>query len=323
MKERCDKCRKDLSHTKRIYRDKEADKVYCFYCARELYPDSIREIQKKRDQEKKEEAERHFNGLVILIVSFLLISGTISLFYWGKGWYINISSDNNSISTIRDVKGKTFKKRGELLTSGEQAAKETSLKEFIESNPSYRMEGDFEYANYESGKAIKLRTNVSMFYNHEKDVYKFIIKSRGGSKKINSRFSIANGTYYIVKESGKTYVLSQTSNEKKAIDISQDKSLYNFLISYRMGTVIPIHYFSNGKGKCYHLWDAEYYHRTYDDIGYRVYSNPQTELKVYKDRPAYYLHRIKNEDTGIEYQFTLNYYYNKIPKEIPSVSDYQ
>ncbi len=260
-----------------------------------------------------------------IIIGIFVVSAVVSaITFFGKGVYMNFAGETGAMSVIRDEKTKTFVDKGEEIPDDELGAKKTALEAFIQSGSSYRMEGELGYGYYQSGYKHTLKTEVQMSYNHETGIYKFVLTSILGDEKLDAAHRIDDGTYYVVEENGRTWVLSEKDGKKTATDVSADSREYNFLMAYRMESILFTSVIDK-TNECLRLWDAEFYRRTYDDKNavYMIYPYPKTELRVYNDKPVAYLHRYQNPDTEIECQFVLGYYYDNIPQDTPTVSEYQ
>jgi hypothetical protein len=259
------------------------------------------------------------------IVAAVIIIGVIifAVIFFGKGVYMNFAAESGAMSVIRDEKSGTFLKKGEAIPNEEISANKTALEDFAQSGASYRMEGEFHYGLYKSGHKAELVTDVEMSYNADTDIYRFALSSRLGDAELDKIVSIEDGTYLVVKENGKTYVLSEIEGIKTALEIIENRTVYNFLMSYSMENVMYTGVIDRSDSDRLSLWNADYYRCLYDDNGYMIVSNPKTELRTYNDKPVYYLHKIKNKENSIEYLYILNFYYDDIPHEKPDITEYQ
>ena len=265
-------------------------------------------------------------------IALVVIIAAVALFFFSKTALFNQIIGNN-MEALRLSGFSTIKDKGTEIDAAGIAANKTALDAYIASGESYRMSGTFEFGYIGSGGTITtFSADVKMSYNAELDAYKFTVKNKEkqgynalGDEKLKP-FHIADGTYYIVTEGDKTYVLSDVGGEKKVEDVTGGKGSYVFLTMYRMQGNVDTDFMSGGAtastAYSYHLWDGDYYHRTYTDAKYNLYVL-KNELKTYKDKPVRYEHcgNIPNLDVG--YKFTVDYYYNGIPKDAPSVADWK
>jgi hypothetical protein len=205
-----------------------------------------------------------------------------------------------------------------------------ALKEFIGSGAGYRMSGEFIYAYKDIARGTtannfssSVKANVEMSYNSEKDVYKFVVRNTGTDKKLEDH-RIEDGTYYIVKEKGATYVLSDLFGEKKVTDIRKDKRIYNFLMKCQIENVLYTGYLDR-EANGFSLWGGAYYYRhiNIENPGQMAVSSPRIELRTYENKPVWYLYVFHDKKTGIGCHITLNYYYDEIPEDVPSLADYR
>jgi uncharacterized membrane protein len=299
--------------------------------------DNLERERRSKISKSNSAAMSGMGGMIPLVmVIFVIVSIVSAIIFFGKNLLVKVVGDEKKMDIVRNEKTETFVKRGETFSADEAKVKKAEFESFLTSGISYRLEGVFEYGYYEAGRKeysekfgyydaskVTLSTNVNMSYNAEDNVYKFIIENDGGDTKLNEIFRIADGTYYVIQENGKTYLLSDINGKKSAVDVNQNSKTYNFLTSYRMEKVIYTSVFDSPDTERYFLWDSNLYLRPYKDIGYMVFTNPKTELRVYKEKPVFYVHRIKNNNTGYEYQFIINYFYDDITKDKPLLKDYK
>jgi len=278
-----------------------------------------------------------------ILVGALIVAGIIFLisrtaFFWGIAKNVTGVFGSNSVSEysameqLRLSKFTSIKDKGEEIDAAGITAKKTALDAKIASGESYRMKGTFEFGRNEGTSTLIFETKVEMSYNAELDVCKFTVKNKEGKgyKPLDdgklAPFHIADGTYYIVTENDKTYVLSDCGGEKKVEDVTGGKGSYVFLTMYRMQGNIDTDFLADKQtadtSYNYHVWDGDYYFRSYADTKYNLYPR-WIELKTHKDKPvkADYRADIPNSDVG--YKFVVDYYYNNIPKDAPSVADWK
>lgn len=319
----CGNCRRAADAAERSRREAREREREARRELRRTNPKLYAEMERKEREEEDRKADSSSLGFIALIVIVVLIVGIASLFHWAKGTYMNLASESAAVSLARGENTKTFLKKGTVIPDDKAIANKAALQAFAKSGASYRMEGKFRYGYRKIGETVKLSTQVKMFYNGETDVWQFVLESTGGDDKLDKAFRIADGTYSIVKKDGAVFVLSETGGAKTAAPAAENRAVYNFLMGYSMEKVLYTGVIDRAGSDRYHLWNVDYYCCRYKNIGYMVYSNPKTELRVWKDKPVSYLHKIKNEDTRIEYLFTLNFYYDDIPPEKPDMAEYQ
>ena len=237
-----------------------------------------------------------------------------------------------AMNKIRKAKYLTIKDNGKELDPANLSEQKTALVEYIELNDSYRMSGTFEYGYKVNTTITTFETKIDMSYNYDHDIYKFTLKSknRQGHEALKdeklSPYHAPDGTYYIVKENDKTYVLSDVGGEKNIVDVSADSSLYNYLTGLNMKALVKTE-FMNGKDDAeysfnYHYKDGDYYHRTYPAVNYDLYVK-KIEFKTYKDRPVKYEHCNRVQGSDVEFKYIVDYYYNLIPQDAPNVADWK
>jgi hypothetical protein len=171
-----------------------------------------------------------------------------------------------------------------------------------------------------------------MSYNQSIDVYKFTFKNKSTSgyniledPKLKG-FIVKDGTYYIVKENGVTYVLSDTGGEKKAVSESENRNLFNLLMWHGMGNIVepaylldrcPDEYFDN-----YLIGDDGYFfYRLYPDRGEVMWHT--FLLKTYKNMPVQYEQIGNIDNSDVWFHIEVDYFYDKIPDDNPSVADWK
>ena len=286
-------------------------------------------------------------GVVVAAVAIFLLTKTA--FFWGIAKNVTGVFGSNSVSEysameqLRLSKFTSIKDKGEELDVAGIAANKTAIDTFIASakspgSESYSMKGTFEFGYHTdpdspiTNTSYIFTTVVEMSYNAELDVYKFTVKSKDGKgyqplkdKKL-APFHIADGTYYIVTEDDKTYVLADCGGDKTVEDVTGGKGTYIFLTMYMMNGNIDTD-FMDGKEAAdtsydYHVWDADYYFRSYADTKYNLYPR-WIELKTHKGKPVKGDYRANVPGTDVGYKFVVDYYYSGIPKDAPAVADWK
>jgi hypothetical protein len=276
------------------------------------------------------------------IVAGLLVLG-VAFFFAHRAGYVDralsgiagllgneTASDNAGVEAIRKTDWSEFADESQMLSDSETAADQTAITAFMQSGESYRMSSSIKYGYYDSGymqsRFEEFWLEMEMSYNSELDVYKFVFSDiiLYDDEKLNQYFgSFKEGTYYIVNEDGKPYVLAEIDGERTVTDASENQSLYNTLMGLRMESVIGFDFFGEESFRAYRLNGGTAYKA--DDFGeYSNNYNPiEIVLKTYADKPVYHYYCREYKELGFEQQFEYNFYYNKIPGDNPTVADWK
>ena len=272
-------------------------------------------------------------AVVLVIAGFLAFkfttffeeaySGVIGLF--GS----EASSESAAMNVIRKAKS-TDMVWGEQITGSELTENRAAVTAFMNSGADYRVKGRAEYGYYSSplNGYFKFVADVEMSYNSETDVYKFKLSNVAlydNGDKLNNRFNdIKEGVYYIVKENGTTYLLSEINGVKKVTEASENRAIYDFLMGLRMESAISLNFFTDDKTKCGKDGDGAYYLTGRDSTLNMWFSHKGgEELKTYKNKPVYYYACHIDNNLGLDRMFEYNFYYDKIPNDNPSVADWK
>ena len=246
------------------------------------------------------------------------------------GTFNRPQTEPGAMKMLREVKYETFINEGEILPAVDIPANAEAITAYIDGDESYRMNGYFEYAFYDYmndvGRQKKDRTDIEMSYNAELDVYKFKITNSGDNTETLAQYRIADGTYYIVKENDKLYVLHYGSGKRTAIDVSEDSTVFDFLLSYCMKSLVKTDFFTDASTDTRRLWDGDLYSLPHADVGdgLKVYGGQhRTELRTYQNKPLVWFDCSRDRETMIEWQIKVDFYYDNIPQDAPSVADYQ
>ena len=268
---------------------------------------------------------RFIKFLLILAVLLLILKSS----FWVKSITISMAGETAAMNIIRKEKNKTFFDKGERMDYETIVVNRRALNEFRNSGSDYRMSGEFIYAYRDGARgtaannfSTSIRAHVEMSYNSKTDVYKFEIRNTGTDEKMAS-YRIEDGAYYIVNENGKTYVLTDFFGERTAADISEDDSIYKFLMKYHMEYALYTGYLDR-EAEGFSLWGGAYFYRfiKIENPGLQAFSNSRIELRTYDNKPVWYIYEYHDKDSGIGCNVTLNYYYDKIPNDAPKVADY-
>jgi hypothetical protein len=272
---------------------------------------------------------RHlWRGLLLLLLFPLAVSFIFKGAFWIKGMTVNMAGETTAMNVIREEKNKTFFDKGERMTYEAIVINRRALNEFRDSGSDYRMIGEFVYARKDGSGTLKnnfssiVSAHVEMSYNSETDVYKFVISNTGTDEKMKDH-RIEDGTYYIVNENDKTYVLHDFFGERTATDISKDAIIYNFLMKIHMENALYTGYLDR-EAEGFSLWGGAYYYRhiTIENPGPQAFNDTRVELKTYDNKPVWYLYVYHDRNTGIGCHITLNYYYDNISQDAPKVEEY-
>jgi len=266
-------------------------------------------------------------GLVLYLLSF-------TAFFWGiaKGvtgvFGSNAVSEYSAAEQFRKTKFTKIKDKGEEIDDDARKAEKKAIDAFIKGGESYRMKGKFQFGRVEGSTTYMFTTKVKMSYNAELDVYKLTLTTKADKgyqaledKKLKP-FHIPDGTYYIVKEDSKTWVLSDCNGVKKAEQGT--KNLYKFLTMYCINGCVDTDFMGGRKAQTsydYHVWDGSYYFRSYGGTKYNLYPG-WIELKTHKDMPVKLDYRTDVPKSDVGYKITADFYYSGIPKDKPTVEGY-
>ena len=270
-----------------------------------------------------------FRRVIILLFILAALSFISKSSFWVKSITVRMADETAAMDVIRNEKNKTFFDKGERMNYEAIVVNRRALNEFRNSGSDYRMSGEFIYAyrDHVRGTAANnfstsVRAHVDMSYNSKTDVYKFVISNTGTDEKMAS-YRIEDGTYYIMNENGKTYVLTDFFGEKTATDISKDDSIHKFLMKYHMEYSLYTSYLDR-EAEGFSLWGGAYFYRfiKIENPGLQAFSNTRIELRTYDNKPVWYIYEYHDKDTGIGCHVKLNYYYDNIPNDAPSVADY-
>jgi hypothetical protein len=263
---------------------------------------------------------------LILAASALLFNGA----FWLKSLTVNLADETTVAGVIREESSTKFYTRGEELAYGDIYTNVNAVNECMAGGASYRMSGTFVYG-YKDGRGnlannftTAAQADVEMSYSSESSVYKFVISNSGSeADALLTGYMVTDGTYYIVTENGKTYLLSELYGDRAAVEVSEDAGVYNVLPSYFMENLIDMSRFDK-ETTAYHLWDGVLYDRAIllDSPGLLAFPDTRVTLRTYQDRPVGYVYRNPDEDSEIEYNFEAVFYYDDIPQDVPIVAEY-
>ena len=279
-----------------------------------------------------------FIGVVILTVTCVTLfkftpffeeaySGIISLF--GS----EAAKDSAAIEVVRKVNINNYIYEGENISDEQLIGNKAAITAFTESGADYRMKGRVEFGYYSSPKNrfFDFWADVDMSYNSQLDVYKFTLSEVliwNDDGRLDELFgAVKDGVYYIVKEDGKTYVLSEIKDVKTVTDISQDRTVYNFLMRLRMEPIIILGFLNDEKTQRGTKKDGAGY-QLYDDskvswFKSKYFNHSGVELRTFQNMPVYYYTTHKDSYFDMDQRSKYNFYYNKIPGDSPSAADWK
>jgi hypothetical protein len=243
-----------------------------------------------------------------------------------------IFGGESSQETAAMNKVRRSERSGVIMDESELDAKMAAINEFIASSASYRMSGTFQFGYPSGSSSNSVTTTVTMSYNESLDVYMFTFKNKNTSgynifedPKLKG-FIVSDGTYYIVRENGIIYVLSDISGEKKAVSESENGSLLNLLLWHGMENIVePVYLLDKSPDDYYDNQligdDGYFFYRHYPDRGAIMWHT--FLLKTYKNMPVRYeqIGNIYNSD--VWFTIRVDYFYDKIPDDNPSVADWR
>ena len=227
----------------------------------------------------------------------------------------------NMMNTIR--RADSFRQAAPIDTETVKTNK-AALEAFTENNVSYRIKVEQWLGKLDT---VGKFPDTSMYeietsYNHEIGVYKFVVQ-RASTVNIFlgggfENYRIKEGTYYIVSENGKTYILSEIDGKKAVIDIAQDRRLYDLLMRCTMKSV-SLDFALNPEAENYFWRDGYFY--TYEHEWYNIVFYNDDIVRAYNDKPVYCRY---SDFNGVQWHcLVLDFYYFRIPDDNPSVADWK
>ena len=279
-----------------------------------------------------------FIGVVLLAVACAAIFKFTSFFEEAYSGIIGFfgseaAKDSAAIEVVRKVNISDFIYSGEKISGEQLDENKAAIKAFTTSGTDYRMKGRVEYGYYSSPKNsfFDFWADVDMSYNSQLDVYKFTLSEVliwNDEGRLDELFgAVKDGVYYIVKEDGKTFLLSEVKAVKTVMDISQNRSVYNLLMGLCMESVINLDFLNDEKtqrgaekdGTGYQITDSS----KVSWFRSKYFNHSGAELRTYQKMPVYYYTTHKNTRLDMDQRCKYNFYYNKIPDDNPSVSDWK
>lgn len=301
-----------------VFEDRSTGFLYCRSCTRKLFgegPENEAARQKHNEMMERNRTPMSPGAVIVSAATFILVAFLVFNLFKGftpaKGIIINIAGENTAVSIIQKEKASSFLKHGKPLDDDKLSADSAAVKEALESGGSYRMDAKLRYGYTKNGLAVKMITTIEMIYDAHRDAYQFVIKNSGDDDAKLGEYRLDEGTYYIIKENVKTWLLSKIGNEKQVIDVSQDDKIYNFLMNYQIGKIVSTGVMTQKGAVKRTMWGASCYNDFFENNGNNMFGVPECQLKLYKDKPVYYLMRYSNADKKIDYQYELKLFYDK------------
>jgi len=274
--------------------------------------------------------------IIATIIIILVIAGVIFSFTnTGKNVIdsvVGIFGGESAQETAAMNKVRRAGRTDVFMDESELGAKMAEIDTFIASDTSYRMSGTFQFGYPSGASSNSVTTTVTLSYNESVDVYMFIFKNKNTSgyniledPKLKG-FIVSDGTYYIVRENGITYILSDISGEKKAVSENENRNLLNLLLWHSMGNVVePAYLLDRCTDEYFENYligdDGHSFYRFYQDRGERL--NHKFMLITYKNMPVKYEQIGNIDNSDVWFWIEVDYFYDKIPDDNPSVADWE
>jgi hypothetical protein len=241
-------------------------------------------------------------------------------------------SENTAMKAIRSSKGNDFIPEREM-SQETLAANKAAIVEFLESGESYRMDAVVRYATGSRLSNKRLFAKFDMWYNSETGVMRYYFKqfynqeapalqNLFGSSDTHP-FRYEKRTYYVMRENNRTYLLRENKDkERELFTFGRGDFLFDFMNAMQIHKIINTDFLSSPETQRYHYRGGDFYRLRSTAQTSILSENPKTELRTFNNQPVYYHTSGKNKD-GVEYEITMNFYYNKIPNDKPSVKDWK
>lgn len=133
------------------------------------------------------------------------------------------------------------------------------------------------------------------------------------------------GTYYIVTENDEKHILidsgagdGQENKTKTAIRATDNKALYNKLMSYGIEQIIDYKTIQKKDVSCYEFAKV----REYSSPSSTLQGVSEFHLRVYDSKPGRYLMRNDNTKEKIYHEILCDFYYSGVNKKLPKRSEY-
>ena len=299
-----------------------------------IYPKQRQKKLPFASKPESEQKERHQSSARKQIkwsfIAVLIIAGAVWGFHIISG---NETADQDeppsAMEALRNEDESVFASNGEIIPDDVLDDKIAAIKAFMKSGTDYRMTGLFNYSYPDKTKTV---IDLEMFYNGKDDFYKFTLRN---TEKSGAFTTIGDAAFYIVYENDKPYVLAEIESGRLVIEPnSEDNTFgeglgaYEFLMGFVMEDIIETDFIIDSETNRRSLNDGDYFVRdyTYENMASSVFGGYRQELRTYKDQPVYYYYcdlSVEDSTYGTEFEAIINYYYDNIPEDAPSVADYQ
>jgi len=241
-------------------------------------------------------------------------------------------SETTAMNAVRNSKARNVV--GEEISNDALATNKAAIIEFLESGESYRMDGVVRYAVGSRSDNKRLFAKFDMWFNNETGVMKFYFKEFFNREDplLQNLFGSTDSqpfwkekrTYYVMRENNRTYLLRETKDkEREVFTFGRGDFLYDFMNAMQIHNIVNTDFLNNPETRRFHYRDGDFYRlrsttRTNTILG--EYSG--SELRTFNNQPVYFYTSGKNKD-GVEYEFKVNFYYNKIPNDMPSRAEWK
>gem|GEM_PF-6466856 len=285
---------------------------------------------KSESEQKERRPSSARKRITWLFIAALIIAGAAWGIYMMSG---NRTADHgeplSAMEALRNEDAAAFANDGESIPDDMLDGKITAIGAFMGSGTDYRMTGLFNYSYPDKTKTV---IDLEMFYSGKDDFYKFTLRN---TNKTGGFTTIGDVTFYIVTENGKPYVLAEIESGRLVIDpdgedntFGEGLGAYEFLMGFVMEDIIETDFILDSETTSRSLNGGDYFARdyTYEGTASSVFGGYRRELRAHEDQPVYYYYcdlSVEESTYGTEFEAIINYYYDEIPQDAPSVADYQ
>jgi hypothetical protein len=273
-----------------------------------------------------------FAAIALVVFSLMAARGKLSPGAFIENAQESLTNPNSArtAAAVNRIRRQNFQ-NADTIAPEVLAEKKAAIDEFIKNGASYRAEGELLYVYDWSDSRKRFTTEFEMFYNAETGVRHFKIESkdlgyRDSADEHLAPFFIPSGNYYIVNEGGATLALSEIDGNKKASPPGEVKKMYDLLMRICMENAIDTAFITSERAadpnRNLRLNEAHEYYRHYHDDELAPYYT-RYELRTCESIPARYVFYQCDKTTKLTRDFTFDFYYDRIPDDIPSVSEYR
>jgi len=237
-------------------------------------------------------------------------------------------SENTAMISIRNSKPRNA--IVEEISDETLATNKAAIIEFLESGESYRMDGVVRYAVGSSSDNKRLYAKFDMWFNNETGVMKYYFKqfyNREDPRLQNifgsdhSRpFRYDKRTYYVMRVNNQTLLFRETEDkEREVFRFNRGDFLFDFMNAKQIHNIVNTDFLNNPETKRFHYRGGDFYQLRSTTRTNTILSQYfGSELRTFNNQPVYFYTSGINKD-GVEYEFKVNFYYNKISNYTPSV----